>query len=142
MMILKRAASAVIGSVLFFGGMGMTAASNLAPELEPKATTPHQELMAFLLRGPANPALLSGKQVAVIIEDGADAVTFQLARDYLVEQGATVDVLTPRGEAPVGSIQASETTVISHDYAGNERLNAPDAFLDETDPRSYQAVYL
>jgi len=143
MMILKRAASAVIGSVLFFGGMGMTAASNLAPELEPKATTPHQELMAFLLRGPANPALLSGKHVAVIIEDGADAVTFQLARDYLVEQGATVDVLTPRGEVRAEtSIRASQTSVISHDYAGNERLTTPDAFLDETDPRSYQAVYL
>jgi len=52
-------------------------------------------------------------------------------------------VLTPRGEAVAGeSICASQTTVISHDYAGNERLSEPDAFLDETDPRSYQAVYL
>jgi len=142
MMNLKPMAAVVLGCALFFSAIGLTAASNIAPELEAKATTSHQELMAFLLRGPANPELLAGKRVAVIIEDGADAVTFQLARDYLVEQGATVDVLTPRGEAPVGSIQASQTIVISHDYAGNERLNAPDAFLDEADPRSYQAVYL
>jgi protease I len=143
MMKLKWAAAAAFGCALFSGVIGLTAASNIGPDLEVNATTPHQELMAFLLRGPANPELLAGKRVAVIIENGTDAVTFQLARDYLVEQGATVEVLTPRGEASAAaSIPASQTAVISHDYAGNERLNAPDAFLDEADARGYQAVYL
>src|SRR4051812_38591582 len=137
------AAAAAFGCALFFGAIGLTAASNIAPELETKATTPHQELMSFLLRGPANPELLAGKRIAVIIEDGADAVTFQLARDYMVEQGAAVDVLTARGEGAAGpSMPASRVVVISHDYAGNERLNTPDAYLYETDARSYQALYL
>jgi len=140
MMNLKRAAAAGLGCALFFGAIGLTGASNIAPDLEPKAATPHEELMTFLLRGPANPDLFAGKRVAVIVEDGADAVTFQLARDYLVEQGATVDVLTPRGTA--SSVRAAETAVISRDYAGNQRETQPDAFLDETDPRSYQAIYL
>ena len=93
---IMRAMPAMLSLAVLFTVTGMASASNVAPEPEMKAT-PHQELMAFLMRGPADPSRLAGKRVAMIVVNGGDAVTLQLAQDYLVEQGATVDVLTPRG---------------------------------------------
>ena len=136
---------AVISSVaLLLGATGIAGASNLSPEPE-TSVTPHQELMSFLMRGPAGPNLLAGKRIAMIAVNGADAVTLQLARDYLVEQGATVDVLTPRGQSEV-AIGDPETPAVAfvkaRDYAGNERLIAASAFLDQSDPRAYAVIYL
>jgi protease I len=118
-------------------------ASNLAPEVEAKPT-PHQELMIFLMREPADPSRLAGKRIAMIVTNGADAVTLQLARDYLVEMGATVDVLSPRSQvqAASGDAEAADVSFVTAlDYAGNVRSVAT-VFLDETDPRSYQVIYL
>ena len=133
---MRRAKCAAFVFLTWLATTGPAGASNLAPEAEAKAL-PHQELMAFLMREPGDPECLAGKRIAVIIVDGADAVTFQLARDYLAEQGAAIDILTPRGEAGMRNEQVS-----AWDYAGNERPAGVTAFVDETDPRTYALVYL
>jgi len=135
---MRRVLSAIVGSIALFAVTELAHASNIAPEPETKAS-PHQELMAFLLREPVDPERFAGKRVAIILGDGADAVTFQLARDYLQEQGAAVDVLTPR---KIGEMHDVEVAVSTWDYAGNERPALATAFLDETDPRSYALIYL
>jgi protease I len=141
---ITRAIAAISSAALFLAVTGIAGASNLAPETETRVT-PHQELMAFLMREPADPDRLAGKRIAMIAVNGADAVTLQLARDYLVEQGATVDVLTSHGQAePAG--RDAETRAVAfvkaRDYAGNERLIAATSFLDESDPRAYAVIYL
>jgi len=135
--------SVVCGFALMVAAAPPVSASNLAPEVETRAA-PHQELMLFLMRGPGDPTLFEGKRVAVVIENGADAVTLLLARDYFLEQGATVEVLTPRGkdEPRLDPARRSASSVTARDYAGNERRITVDAFLDETEPGRYEAIYL
>jgi protease I len=135
---IRRALSAILGSIALFAATGLAHASNVAPDPETQAS-PHQELMTFLLRQPTDPERFAGKRVAMILGDGADAVTFQLARDYLQEQGAAVDVLTPRKPREMRDV---EVAVSTWDYAGNERPALATAFLDETDPRGYALIYL
>jgi protease I len=142
MISIKRTITTALGLAALLTAMGPASASNLAVDAD-TSVTPHQELMSFLLRGPADPNRFAGKRVAMIVVNGGDAVTLQMARDYLVEQGATVDVLTPRGEADARfrGVRAADSLVSTRDYAGNERSTEA-TFLDETDPRSYQVIYL
>ena len=141
---ITRAIAIFSSFVVLIAATGKVSASNLNLEPEPSAT-PHQELMAFLMRDPAESNPLAGKRVAMIAVNGADAVTLQLARDYLVEQGAAVDVLTPRrsiDSAKVDQEFSDPLLVTARDYAGNERFISAAALLDEADPRSYAAIYL
>jgi putative intracellular protease/amidase len=128
---LRSAARAAIAAVLSLAMMQLASASNFSPEPHPEAGS-HQELMTFLLRGPATTQSLAGRHIAVVLVNGADAVTFELARDYLVEQGAAVDVLTAR----------TDVLLHTYDYAGNDRLVADAGALDAKPANAYDAIYL
>ena len=144
MMRITRAIAILSSFVVLTSASAKVSASNL--NLEPDmSATPHEELTAFLMREPAESNRLAGKRVAMVAVNGADAVTLQLARDYLTEQGAAVDVVTPRRRADSARLDqepSDELLVTARDYAGNERFIPVAALLDEADPRSYAAIYL
>jgi hypothetical protein len=123
---------------MLIGVAGPVSASNLAPDTQAHAI-PHQQLMVFLMRAPVQPNLLEGKRIGVVVVNGARAVTFQLARDYLVEQGATVDVLTPRrgAETEGHNADAAESSLSMEDYAGKEGPVEATGFLEQTSRNAF-----
>lgn len=129
----KAAARAAVAAAVLGAVMQLASASNLPPDPHSDAVS-HQELMTFLLRGPAQAQQLAGRRIAIVLVNGADAVTYQLARDYLVEQGASVDVLAAN--------TAADGSVHTYDYAGNDRVVSDAAHLDEHTAGSYDAIYL
>jgi hypothetical protein len=109
--------------------------------------TSHAELMEFLMQPVADSAQFEGKRVAIVLNEGASAFEVETTRDYFMDRGARVHILTPRPaerDYPAGLASfVPPTDVLSTvDYAGNERAVPVTWYLDQVKPADYDAVYV
>ena len=107
----------------------------------------HAELMEFLMQPVADSAEFEGKRVAIVLNDGASAFEVETTRDYFMDRGARVHILTPRPaerDYPAGLASFVPPTELlsTVDYAGNERGVAVTWYLDQVKPSGYDAVYV
>ena len=107
----------------------------------------HVELTRFLLQGVDDPEQLRGNRVAILAADGVDGFELDIPWRFLVERGATVDVIIPR---PSGTLQVAgsgaaigpKTRIAVINPSGEERDSSFDRFLDQVQAHDYDAVYL
>lgn len=135
-------------------GIGATPsfASDLAPSsvVEPAAHTgsaAHADLLQFLLAPIADPNEFDGKRVAIVASDGASAFELETTRDYFMDRGARVDVLTPRPAESTSLVGLAGFVppwqlLQAPDYAGERRLVAVTWYLDQVKPQDYDAIYV
>ena len=143
----------VIAAALVMSVVAATSsASDLAPSavVEPTAhggNAAHAQLLRFLLEPVADPAQFEGKRIAIVASDGASAFELETTRDYFMDRGARVHILTPRpvDGAPIvglaGFVPPHEL-VSTLDYAGERRLVAVTWYLDQVRAQDYDAVYV
>lgn len=144
MKVLIRTLIATLGAVSL-QWMSGTAASHAADDTD--EVPPHARLTQFLLQEVDDPRALAGYRVAILAADGADGFDLAVPRRFLVERGASVDVIVPR---PAALVRATGSGALIQQRARLSLLNptgeadtAPiDRFLDQVAAESYDAVYV
>lgn len=141
------AASIAIGAI-----PAPSSASDLAPSSVVETATrtgaaAHGDLLRFLLEPVADTDEFEGRRVAIIASDGASAFELETTRDYFMDRGARVHILTPRpiDGAPMVGLAGFATPrqlLATLDYAGERRLVAVTWYLDQVDPQDYDAIYV
>ena len=140
-------ASIAIGVISFPASASDVARSNVADTRADAGAVAHGDLMRFLLEPVADANAFEGKRVAIIASDGASAFELETTRDYFMDRGARVHILAPRpvDRAPMVGLAGFGTPrelLTMLDYAGERRLVAVTWYLDQVDPRDYDAIYV
>ena len=107
----------------------------------------NRELHAFLLNPPTDPKLLEGKRVAICCTNGVEEVEILGAQRWLIEHGATVQVVSPRiGEShPTLGLRfppIAATHVLAIRLMENAGWIKIDRYMDEARVGDYDAVIL
>jgi protease I len=128
-------------------GASDTAPSHIRDGAVHAPSAAHGDLLRFLMQPVTNSEEFKGKRVAIVLTEGASAFELETTRDYFMDRGARVHILTPRPVARAYTIGLANsvppTEVLSTlDYAGQQRLVAVTWYLDQVRPEDYDAIYV
>lgn len=145
MNVLIRTLIATLG-VVALQWMSGTTASYAAAEGDDESP-PHARLTQFLLQEVDDPRALAGYRVAILAADGADGFDLAVPQRFLMERGASVDVIVPRPAALVratgsGALIQQRTHLSLLNPTGEADAAPIDRFLDQVVAESYDAVYI
>jgi protease I len=107
----------------------------------------HMDLMSFLLQRVDDATLLRGYRIAILATDGVDGFDLEVPRNFLIERGASVQVLAPRAPLVLqatgsGARIQPKTTLSVLDPSGEERVAGFDGFVEHARAVEYDAAYL
>jgi len=107
----------------------------------------HAQLVRFLLQPVEDPNQLHGYRVAILATDGVDGFDLEVPRAFLVERGATVQIIVPRPPqvlqaAGSGAVIKPKTQIELLEPSGERETASFDRFLDQVRVENYDVIYL
>jgi protease I len=110
-------------------------------------SSPHAQLMRFLMQPVEDPSRLQGYRIAILAGNGVDGFDLDVPRRFLAERGAMVHVVVPRPAKDFqavasGTLSEPEMQIMVLEPSGEEHTASFDRFVDQVQPCEYDLVYL
>jgi protease I len=113
---------------------------------ETQESSAHPDLMRFLFQSVEDPQQLRGYRIAILVSDGVDGFDLAIPQRFLIERGASVQVIAPRPKvtrtAGSGPVVEPSTQIAVLNPSGEQDVATVDRFLDQVQARDFDAVYL